>query len=483
MVSKAHALSREELIRTLTAYSGITTADGAVDGTTLIDSNLVGRNDFISEKTILILSGDAKDEDKGAASFAPLTGAITLQGTGVSAQIVAGTIFRVLNISTTEVDVAAIAANLGVMAVVATSDDMSDILTTPALAKLRLILNRLSTDAFTATIQGAARTELDTMIGQLATLLGPNGLFSTRINNFPVRTNLMTLLDDWAVLFGVQGAAQFLPRIYGVEASTIEIAFNKLARYWAPNANEFSTRINNGAVRTELMSLLDDWATLFGVQGAAQFLPMIYGTEASTIEIAFNMLARFWTPGAVQFSTRINNFAVRTDLMTLLDDWATLFGVQGASVFNPTIGGSARTTLEAAFAAIGTELAALVGAAGLFHEQADVPLTFNTVNGSETNVLNLVVADTRYIVRSLRLKFADPGGETITVRLYELVNDGLIEVDSFEVTTANFGTYHSLMDMFGMAQLAGDNLKVTTRVSAGGDIATLGQYSHAKTNV
>ncbi|KKL81153.1 hypothetical protein LCGC14_1997650, partial [marine sediment metagenome] len=76
MTSKAHALSREELIRTLTAYSGVTTSDGAADGTTLIDSNLIGRNDFISEKTVLILSGDAKDEDKGALSFNDVTGAI-----------------------------------------------------------------------------------------------------------------------------------------------------------------------------------------------------------------------------------------------------------------------------------------------------------------------------------------------------------------------------------------------------------------------
>lgn len=106
MVSKGHALSRDALVRTLTAYSGITTADGAVDGTTLVDSNLIGRNDFISEKTILIMSDDAKDEDKGATAFDNSDGKITLQGTGFRSQIKAGTIFRVLNISTVEMDVA-----------------------------------------------------------------------------------------------------------------------------------------------------------------------------------------------------------------------------------------------------------------------------------------------------------------------------------------------------------------------------------------
>ncbi len=114
MTSKAYALARAALIKTLTAYSGITTSDGAFDGTaTLIDSNLIDRNDFISGKTILIMSGDAKDEDKGATAFDNSDGKITLQGTGFSAQIKAGTIFRVLNISTVEMDVANIDTKIG----------------------------------------------------------------------------------------------------------------------------------------------------------------------------------------------------------------------------------------------------------------------------------------------------------------------------------------------------------------------------------
>ncbi|GAJ24697.1 unnamed protein product, partial [marine sediment metagenome] len=119
MTSKGYALARAALVRTLTAYEGITTADGAVDGTTLEDSNLINRNDFISEKTILIMSGDAKDEDKGALSFNNVNGTITLQGTGFKAQIKAGTVFRVLNISTIEIDVARIEAKLDTVVIAA----------------------------------------------------------------------------------------------------------------------------------------------------------------------------------------------------------------------------------------------------------------------------------------------------------------------------------------------------------------------------
>lgn len=110
--NKAHALARDELIRVLTAYKGITTYPGEADGTTLIDSALIGRNDFVTGKTILIMFGDARDEDLGAVDFDTLTGTITVEPAGFSAQIVAGTVFRILNISSVETKITAIIALL-----------------------------------------------------------------------------------------------------------------------------------------------------------------------------------------------------------------------------------------------------------------------------------------------------------------------------------------------------------------------------------
>jgi hypothetical protein len=100
MTDKHYALAREEIIAALTAYTGMTTADGATPGNnTLIDSLLIGKNDFITGKTILIGAGyDASYEDEGASAFDPLTGTITFTA-GFSAQIKAGTIYRVLNLS------------------------------------------------------------------------------------------------------------------------------------------------------------------------------------------------------------------------------------------------------------------------------------------------------------------------------------------------------------------------------------------------
>jgi len=97
VMDRHYSLAREEIIAALTAYTGITTADGATPVfNTLIDANLIGENDFISGKTVLIGSGDALYEDKGAASFDNTDGTITV-GSPFSAQIKAGTIFRILN--------------------------------------------------------------------------------------------------------------------------------------------------------------------------------------------------------------------------------------------------------------------------------------------------------------------------------------------------------------------------------------------------
>jgi len=112
MTSEGYPLARADLIRTLTSYSGITTQDGAADGTTLVDANLIGRNDFVTGKTILIMSGAARDEDLGAVLFDTLTGTITSEPVGFSAQIRAGVIFRLLNISSVETKISAIIALL-----------------------------------------------------------------------------------------------------------------------------------------------------------------------------------------------------------------------------------------------------------------------------------------------------------------------------------------------------------------------------------
>jgi hypothetical protein len=118
---KAHALSRDELINILTVYQGTTTADGLVGGTTLIDADLFGLNDFVTGKTILIMSGAALGETKSATVFAPLTGTITFAA--FSTRILAGINYRILTVDLTTV--LAILAGLNVPAADAVTNALS----------------------------------------------------------------------------------------------------------------------------------------------------------------------------------------------------------------------------------------------------------------------------------------------------------------------------------------------------------------------
>lgn len=112
MVNKGYALARQELIKTLAVYTGVTSSDGEEDGKTLVDSNLIGRNDFITGKTIIIITGDARDEDKVANAFDNGDGTISLVD-GFSAKIRAGTGYRILNVSSVELNIIEMAAKVG----------------------------------------------------------------------------------------------------------------------------------------------------------------------------------------------------------------------------------------------------------------------------------------------------------------------------------------------------------------------------------
>ena len=114
-----------------------------------------------------------------------------------------------------------------------------------------------------------------------------------------------------------------------------------------------------------------------------------------------------------------------------------------------------------------------------FQEQADVPVTLNATT-TETDILHLDASNTRYILRELTLKAVDPTTNTITITLYGLVNDVLTAIDTFDITTANYTTYFNLIDMFGLVDFPGDEIKITATTNAG-SYALTGQYSHALT--
>lgn len=110
-------------------------------------------------------------------------------------------------------------------------------------------------------------------------------------------------------------------------------------------------------------------------------------------------------------------------------------------------------------------------------QQAEVPININAIAASETNVFELQPTGLylRYKVEKLLLKIADPGADTVNIKLYELVNNVLTNTKTVPVTTPA-STYYNLMDLFNIPNLVGDNLKITVQATGGGPYAVTGSY-------
>lgn len=93
-----HSLDRDPIFRALVSFYGITTADGLAGGTTLVCSALIGSNDFITGKVILLDSGLSSLEEASASLFVAGTGTITVNPAFTS-QVLAGTAFYILNVA------------------------------------------------------------------------------------------------------------------------------------------------------------------------------------------------------------------------------------------------------------------------------------------------------------------------------------------------------------------------------------------------
>ena len=93
--NKAYDLSRDELVSSISPWNSYATSDGAGGGASIVDANLIGADDFITGKTVMIRSGPSKFETRIAGTFVPGTGTIPF-APGFNNQITAGTAYRIL---------------------------------------------------------------------------------------------------------------------------------------------------------------------------------------------------------------------------------------------------------------------------------------------------------------------------------------------------------------------------------------------------
>jgi hypothetical protein len=108
-----------------------------------------------------------------------------------------------------------------------------------------------------------------------------------------------------------------------------------------------------------------------------------------------------------------------------------------------------------------------------------VAVNATAVTSPGVDLLDLVDTDNKetYRLNNFRIKCADPGANTVTITLYELINAVSTAVDTFTITTDNYTTYFSLFDMFGLAQVSGDDITINATTSAG-SYAITGNYQY-----
>lgn len=253
----------------------------------------------------------------------------------------------------------------------ATLDDLSALATASLVAEVKRALIRMSSNAFTATIQGAARTELDTMLEQIATyFVAAGAAMSLQVNGNAARTNLQQALSDLTAVFGADGANVFNPTIQGAARTDLDTALAQLATYSVAAGAAMALQVNNNAARTNLQQALSDYFAVVGCDGANIFSTTIQGAARTTIETAFDGLAAYLKAAGAAFSSTIQG-AARTDVESAFTGLAAYFVAAGAAL-SVTIdpGGAARTSLATLWNDLGQMLA---GAAGITTWPASAP--------------------------------------------------------------------------------------------------------------
>ena len=96
-------------LRKLTLYQGVTTADGAGDGSTLVCSDLTSQDEDYDGNHVIITSGTYRNARD--INGTTLTGTVTFTS-ALEGQIVKGTTFMILGFRTTPAEVAAIATDV-----------------------------------------------------------------------------------------------------------------------------------------------------------------------------------------------------------------------------------------------------------------------------------------------------------------------------------------------------------------------------------
>jgi len=229
-------------------YKGITTSDGIGGGTTLIDSALIGVNDFVTDTIIIIQSGDCRREVRDISSFTNGTGTITVV-TAFSAQIVSGVTFAIVARMSSDVEVAELQADIGDFSARANDNSLLDVIGLPDVAGKDLY-TCLVTDRLDNATYGLSAIE--TLVDDLET---------RSITN-------VSMMEFWGnvddiITLTTATANVDLPNITiaDIPANTTIVRVIGLIRIRAINNTSASTNAINGAAVINVKKSTGAWAT------------------------------------------------------------------------------------------------------------------------------------------------------------------------------------------------------------------------------
>lgn len=340
-------------------------------------------------------------------------------------------------------------------------------------------------NVFNPTIQGSARTDMEVALNALATYFtAAAAAWSVQTNNQTARTNLEQTIEDINTVIGIDGTNAWSTSISGASQTTVEGSVQIIG-----SSTDHLYALADGGTNAYPDSVVQESIFAYIMSKSADPVVTSYNNTTDSLEAisdaissgSYSVVADSGTSTTVVDAT----YAQANDYF----NGCLLVCVSGtnAGQARPVVDFANATgtfTVYPAFngAVVATDAFVLISG-WKFAEwivMPDVAVT-DTVTTTESDcvVFDLSTAGNSYRVNSLRLKFADPGANTVTVNLSELINDVLTVVDSFTVTTANYSTYYSLMDMFGVTHLSGDNLKVSCVIDAN-TCAVTGQYSYEK---
>jgi hypothetical protein len=313
----------------------------------------------------------------------------------------------------------------------------------------------------------------------------------TNINN-SANASINAIAQKFAVLLAADGANVFDPAMFGGAQATIEAAF--------------------AAIGSALGVEYDGTPSLYATVKAVQTVPV----DGTTPPVANTLSDILHKDGSFTFDNTTDSLEALSDaisegslqieadagstasaiidaaaLTQATNDWwkgALLLSINGnnSGQARPIVGFDAATDTIAvsppflAAPTAGDDFLVISG--WKMPEWAPMPavaVNVTAVVSPGVDVIDLKDADLKetYRLNNVRFKFADPGANTITITLSELINDVAVAVDTFVVTTDNFGDYHSLMDMFGIPHITGDAILINAMTSAG-SYALTGQYQY-----